>query len=49
MTSGVARQLAPNKLTTTANDDDASYCAATQGYGDLSNLGTPGAANTACP
>ncbi|HEY0192363.1 MAG TPA: hypothetical protein VGC42_14685, partial [Kofleriaceae bacterium] len=49
VTSGVARQVDPGKLTPAANDDDASWCAATAAYGDLSNLGTPGAANHACP
>ncbi len=49
VTSGVARQLDPKHLTTTDNDDAASFCAGTTPYGDLTNRGTPGAANDPCP
>ncbi|HET7501338.1 MAG TPA: lamin tail domain-containing protein [Kofleriaceae bacterium] len=47
--SGVAAQLDPAHLTATDNDDPARFCAATTAYGDLTNQGTPGAANPACP
>lgn len=47
--SGIARQLDPDTLTTTDNDDAANLCAATATYGDATNTGTPGAANAQCP
>lgn len=46
--SGVSRQLDPAHLTTTDNDDAARFCAGTVPYGDLTNLGSPGAANPPC-
>jgi hypothetical protein len=46
--SGVSRQLDPAHLTTTDNDDPARFCAGTAPYGDLTNLGSPGAANPPC-
>jgi hypothetical protein len=49
VTSGVSRQVDPGHLTTTGNDDPASFCPGTTGYGDLTNRGTPGTANAACP
>jgi hypothetical protein len=49
VTSGVSTQLDPAHLTATANDDAASFCPGTTGYGDQTNRGTPGAANLPCP
>jgi hypothetical protein len=49
VTSGVASQLDPRHQTPADNDSAASFCAATAGYGDQTNLGTPGAANRPCP
>jgi hypothetical protein len=49
VTSGVAKQVDPRHLNTVDNDSAASFCAATTAYGDLSNQGTPGAANSPCP
>jgi hypothetical protein len=46
--AGTALQLDPTTFSATANDDPASFCAATTPYGDGSNLGTPRAANLAC-
>jgi hypothetical protein len=43
---GVSAQLMPGMYTTTANDAAASFCPGIAGYGDLTNLGTPKAANT---
>ena len=48
-TPGVATQLDPAHLTPADNDDPAHFCAATTAYGDLTNRGTPGAANRPCP
>ena len=48
VTSGVTRQLDPGHLTVTANDDAANFCAGATPYGDLTNQGTPGAANSPC-
>ena len=48
VTSGVSSQLMPGMFTTTANDSAANFCAATTGYGDMTNRGTPKAANV-CP
>jgi len=47
--NGLSFQLDPNKLTTTMNDDPANFCAGKTAYGDLTNKGTPKAANEACP
>jgi hypothetical protein len=45
---GTALSLSASALTATANDDGASWCAATGLYGG-GDRGTPGAANPACP
>jgi hypothetical protein len=47
-TAGVARQLSSDKLDAAANDDPASFCAATAPYG-LGDKGSPGQANLQCP
>lgn len=48
--AGVAWQLSPAQLSATGNDDPMNFCRATVGYPmDGGDLGTPGAANTACP
>jgi hypothetical protein len=47
--SSASSQLDPGATTVTGNDDPAKLCAATTPYGDQTNLGTPGAANLACP
>jgi hypothetical protein len=49
VTPGVARQLDPRHLSAVDNDDAAHFCAGTTPYGDLTNKGTPGAANAPCP
>lgn len=49
VTSGVTRQLDPAHLTAADNDVAANFCAGTAPYGDLTNRGTPGAANAPCP
>jgi hypothetical protein len=49
VTSGVTRQLDPAHLTAADNDVAANFCAGTAPYGDLTNKGTPGAANSPCP
>jgi len=53
VTSGVTRQLDPGHLTTADNDDRLGdqrfFCAGQAPYGDLTNHGTPGAANAPCP
>ena len=41
----VSAQLEPDMLTTTANDAYGSFCLALTGYGDMTNKGTPKAAN----
>jgi hypothetical protein len=50
--SGVTRQLDPGHLTTADNDDQLGdhplFCAGQTAYGDLTNHGTPGAANAPC-
>jgi hypothetical protein len=43
--SGVSSQVKPGMYTTTANDDAANFCLAVAGYGDMTNKGTPKAAN----
>jgi len=48
VTSGVTKQLDPKLLTATGNDDPSSFCAGTTPYGDLTNKGSPGAANGPC-
>jgi hypothetical protein len=48
VTSGASAQLDPRRLSATANDDPASFCLSTAPYGDLTNHGTPGAANDPC-
>jgi hypothetical protein len=48
-TDGVALQLDPDHFTTADNDVAANFCAATAPYGDMTNQGTPGAANAPCP
>lgn len=45
---GTASQLDPSKTDADANDDPSNFCLATEPFGD-GDLGTPGAANTACP
>jgi hypothetical protein len=47
--SGATRQLDIRRMTTTDNDSAGAFCAATTPYGDGSNKGSPGAANTPCP
>ncbi|HEX3763253.1 MAG TPA: lamin tail domain-containing protein [Kofleriaceae bacterium] len=49
VTPGVASQLDPRHLTTADNDVAANFCPATTAYGDMTNQGTPGAANRTCP
>lgn len=49
VTAGVTRQLDPAHLTPADNDVAANFCAGTTPYGDLTNKGSPGAANTRCP
>jgi hypothetical protein len=53
VSSGVSRQLDPAHLTTTDNDDLLAdkrfFCGGQTPYGDLTNKGTPGAANATCP
>jgi hypothetical protein len=46
--SGIAWQLDPLQLDAVSNDNPTSFCRATVAYG-AGDLGTPGAANTACP
>ncbi len=46
---GVSSQLDPDLFTTSANDSGASFCNSTVTYGDLTNKGTPRAANAQCP
>ena len=45
VTSGVSSQVKPANLNPTDNDNPANYCPATAPYGDLTNKGTPKAAN----
>ena len=45
---GRSHQLDPGKLDPIANDDASSFCDGSTPYGD-GDLGTPGAANLACP
>jgi hypothetical protein len=49
VTPGVASQLDPGHLTPTGNDTPGNFCPATAAYGDMTNRGTPGAANRPCP
>ena len=46
---GASKQLDPDLTTTTANDLPASFCTGTAPYGDMTNKGTPKAANVQCP
>jgi len=48
-TDGVSSQVSPDHLTTTDNDTATNFCPGTTPYGDGTNLGTPKAANPACP
>lgn len=43
---GASAQLKPGMYTTTNNDSFANFCPGFMAYGDLTNLGTPRAANT---
>ena len=45
VSSGVSSQVKPGSFTTSANDDSANYCPAVAAYGDMTNKGTPKAAN----
>jgi hypothetical protein len=45
---GVASQLDPARLSAAANDEANSFCLATQPWSASGDLGTPGAANSAC-
>jgi hypothetical protein len=49
VTPGVTKQLDPKHLTAADNDVAANFCPGTTPYGDLTNKGTPGAANASCP
>ena len=49
VTPGVASQLDPGHMTPAGNDAPGNFCPATAAYGDMTNLGTPGAANRPCP
>lgn len=49
VTAGVTRQLDPRHATPADNDVAAHFCAGTTPYGDLSNRGSPRAANAPCP
>jgi hypothetical protein len=46
---GISSQLDPDHFTTADNDVAANFCASTAPYGDMTNLGTPKAANAQCP
>lgn len=48
MVPGSAHALSPNAMTADQNDEAEFWCPATTSYGD-GDLGTPGAANGACP
>jgi len=45
---GASMSLNPDNLNATDNDDGSNWCVSTSVYGD-GDLGTPGAANDACP
>lgn len=47
-TGGAALQLDRGRIDAAANDLESNFCDATEGYG-AGDLGTPGAANAACP
>jgi hypothetical protein len=51
VTSGVSKQLDPDEFGNANNNDPAAaiWCASTAAYGDMSNKGTPRAANMQCP
>ncbi|MEL6944645.1 MAG: hypothetical protein AAFO82_18465, partial [Bacteroidota bacterium] len=46
--TGASMSLNPNNLNAADNDNGANWCEASSAYGD-GDLGTPGAANDACP
>jgi len=46
--SGVSINLDPGSNDPVSNDDAGNFCPGSQAYGDAGNLGTPGAANSAC-
>lgn len=48
-TDGTSLQLNTTALDATSNDDSANWCESTDAYGTMDNLGTPAAANIACP
>lgn len=50
-TQGASRQVKPDALNPIDNDDAGARCVTPAGntYGPTANLGTPGAANVACP
>ncbi len=47
--TGASFSLDPGSIDALANDDSANYCPGTGTYGPVSNLGSPGAENPACP
>nr|MBA3453471.1 lamin tail domain-containing protein [Deltaproteobacteria bacterium] len=49
VTSGLSRSLDPDQTTDIANDMAANFCSGVGGYGDMSNMGSPKAANPQCP
>jgi hypothetical protein len=49
VTSGVSKQLDPAHLSAADNDVATNFCPGTALYGDMTNKGTPGAANAPCP
>jgi len=50
VTSGLSRELKLSQTTPTGNDTyPGNYCTGSTAYGDLTNKGSPKAANTACP
>lgn len=48
-TSGASRTLKLSKTNTVDNDLTTNFCTATMPYGDMTNKGTPGAADPNCP
>ena len=46
---GIAAQLKLDSYDAVANDDNANWCLATEMYGTVGKIGTPGLENTACP
>ncbi|MEO8134566.1 MAG: hypothetical protein ABI831_11370 [Betaproteobacteria bacterium] len=49
MTSGASKQLDPDFLSISGNDNPANFCNGIGAYGDLTDFGTPGAPNVECP